>query len=122
MSSHSGKMRADTHGVPAPVSSPHAHAPHASHASHAHAAHAGHAQHAPHAQHTPHSSQTQYALPLASSPALFPNASLFNIKSEPSSAGGYDGYPPHSSGHYHSQQHYLHALQVNVTTVISKLK
>lgn len=89
MSSHGAtpKLREHTDA------SPHAH-------SHAH----GHAHgHAP-AQHA------QYPLGLASPPFLS-NPSLFNIKSEPSAANGYDGYS-HASQHYHSQQHYLHALQV----------
>lgn len=40
------------------------------------------------------------------------NPALFNIKSEPSHAAPYDHYSSHAP-HYHSQQHYLHALQVS---------
>lgn len=92
-----GKAR-EAHATP--DTSPHGHA-HAQHAQHAHAhAQPGHAAHA------------QYPLGLPAAPFLS-NPSLFNIKSEPSNANGYESYPPHSGPHYHSQQHYLHALQVN---------
>ncbi|XP_026726595.1 GATA-binding factor A isoform X1 [Trichoplusia ni] len=90
-----GKAR-EAHATP--DTSPHGHA-HAQHAQHAHAhAQSGHAAHA------------QYPLGLPAAPFLS-NPSLFNIKSEPSNANGYESYPPHSGPHYHSQQHYLHALQ-----------
>ncbi|XP_028157377.1 GATA-binding factor A-like isoform X2 [Ostrinia furnacalis] len=65
------------------------------------AAHAHGAQHA------------QYPLAL-SSPPFLSNPSLFNIKSEPSAPAAYDGYA-HSGPHYHSQQHYLHALQYGLS-------
>ncbi|XP_021192283.2 GATA-binding factor A isoform X1 [Helicoverpa armigera] len=52
----------------------------------------------------------QYPLALGGAPFLS-NPALFNIKSEPSNAPAYDAYPAHSAPHYHSQQHYLHALQ-----------
>ncbi|XP_075979614.1 uncharacterized protein LOC142978875 isoform X4 [Anticarsia gemmatalis] len=78
--------------------SPHAH-------THAHAAHT-HAHAHTHTQ----GSHAQYPLGLPAAPFLS-NPSLFNIKSEPSAANGYDSYSAHSGGHYHSQQHYLHALQ-----------
>ncbi|XP_059055916.1 GATA-binding factor A-like isoform X2 [Achroia grisella] len=78
---------------------------------------AGHHAAAPHHAASPHHAaahHAQYPLPL-SSPALFSNAPLFNIKSEPSAAAAYEGYAPHAAGHYHSQQHYLHALQYGLS-------
>ncbi|KAJ8733589.1 hypothetical protein PYW07_014140 [Mythimna separata] len=93
MSSHSGHG-AKTREHSAAEASPHAHAAHA----HAAQQHAGGAH-------------AQYPLALGGAPFLS-NPSLFNIKSEPASGQpGYDAYPPHSAPHYHSQQHYLHALQ-----------
>ncbi|XP_052750119.1 GATA-binding factor 5-A-like isoform X4 [Galleria mellonella] len=104
MSSHSAQAKqAREHGTPEP-----AHAQLA-------AQHAQHPQHPQHPQHAQHAQHAQYPLPLASSPALFPNPSLFNIKSEPSAAGGYEGYASHAPAHYHSQQHYLHALQYGLS-------
>ncbi|KAI8430445.1 hypothetical protein MSG28_000720 [Choristoneura fumiferana] len=84
MSSHGAvtKPRTESH---ASETSPHAHA-HSQ--SHAHA---------------------QYPLGLPTTPFLS-NPSLFNIKSEPNAPNSYEGYA-HTGGHYHSQQHYLHALQ-----------
>ncbi|XP_037300538.1 GATA-binding factor A isoform X2 [Manduca sexta] len=98
MSTHGAQKHA-RESLATPESSPHAHA-------HAHThAHANtHAN--THAQHQ------QYPLALPAAPFLS-NPSLFNIKSEPSAANGYD-YPPHSASHYHSQQHYLHSLQYGV--------
>ncbi|KAJ0181509.1 hypothetical protein K1T71_003594 [Dendrolimus kikuchii] len=87
--------RTEMHATP--ESSPHAHG----HA-HSHAHGHGHAQGHAHGQ---------YPLGLAAAPSYLSNPSLFNIKSEPSAPGAYDGYPSHSGGHYHSQSHYLHALQ-----------
>ncbi|CAB3220039.1 unnamed protein product [Arctia plantaginis] len=91
MSSHS-QSTSKPQSPPAHI---HAHAQHA-HA-HAHAQGAG--------------AHAQYALGLPAAPAFLSNPSLFNIKSEPSTANGYESYSAHSGGHYHSQQHYLHALQ-----------
>lgn len=101
-SSHGPKSR----DLGTPDTSPHAHA-HAAHAlGHAPQQHA----HAPQGSHA----HAQYPLGLGGAPFLS-NPSLFNIKSEPASgnAASYDTYPPHSAPHYHSQQHYLHALQVS---------
>ncbi|GBP58462.1 GATA-binding factor A [Eumeta japonica] len=58
----------------------------------------------------------QYALPSAlSSTHFLSTPSLFNIKSEPSCGGGYDGYsgaaPAAAPAHYSQHQHYFHALQ-----------
>ncbi|KAI5638614.1 GATA zinc finger domain-containing protein [Phthorimaea operculella] len=53
--------------------------------------------------------ESQY--PLLGNAPFLSNPALFNIKSEPSSAPAYE-YPAHgSTQHYHSHQHYLHALQ-----------
>ncbi|XP_026333224.1 GATA-binding factor A-like isoform X3 [Hyposmocoma kahamanoa] len=85
--------------LPAPDASPHGHG-------HGHG-HGGHHAGAPHG----HGGHSQYGLALGGAGFLSPPA-LFNIKSEPSAASGYDSYahatPPQ---HYHSHQHYLHALQ-----------
>ncbi|XP_060810393.1 GATA-binding factor A-like isoform X1 [Amyelois transitella] len=89
---HSAKHRADAlpHAHATPDSSPLAHNSHHSHSQ----------QQAVQGQHG------QYGLPVGATSPLFPNPSLFNIKSEPSPAAGYD-YNQH-----YQQQHYLHALQV----------
>ncbi|XP_069354222.1 transcription factor GATA-5-like isoform X5 [Maniola hyperantus] len=82
-----------------PAPSPHAHAhPHTHAHTHAHA----------------HAQGAQYGGPAGlAAPAFLSNPSLFSIKSEPSAPAGYEGYGSHSasSAPYHSQQHYLHALQ-----------
>ncbi|CAK1541371.1 unnamed protein product [Leptosia nina] len=90
--SHGSKPRPETSGPSS--SSPHTH-------THAHAHSHSHAQ------------PPQY--PLAST-AFLSSPSLFNIKSEPNAPPGYDGYASHTSnGPYHSQQHYLHALQYGLS-------
>ncbi|XP_045542295.1 transcription factor GATA-4 [Papilio machaon] len=89
-----GRPRSEASSTPGA----HAHA-HAHTHSHAHAH--GHAQAHAHGQ--------QYGLGVPA-PAFLSNPSLFNIKSEPSAAGSYEGYA-HAAAPYHSQQHYLHALQ-----------
>lgn len=86
-----------------PAPSPHAHT-HAHAHSHAHA----------------HAQSSQYAgHPGLAAPAFLSSPSLFSIKSEPSAAAGYEGYGSHagSNGPYHSQQHYLHALQVSFSNL-----
>ncbi|XP_063634183.1 GATA-binding factor A-like isoform X2 [Cydia splendana] len=66
----------------------------------------------PHAHsHSQGHGHTQYPLGLPAAPGFLSNPSIFNIKSEPNAPNGYDGYATHSGSHYHSQQHYLHALQ-----------
>ncbi|KAF9795859.1 hypothetical protein SFRURICE_006962 [Spodoptera frugiperda] len=104
MASH-GASKPREHATP--ETSPHAHA------AHAHAL--GHSQAHAHAQAQPGHAHAQYPLGLPAAPFLS-NPSLFNIKSEPSNANGYESYPSHSGPHYHSQQHYLHALQVGTYT------
>ncbi|XP_035430461.1 GATA-binding factor A isoform X1 [Spodoptera frugiperda] len=103
MSSH-GASKPREHATP--ETSPHAHA------AHAHAL--GHSQAHAHAQAQPGHAHAQYPLGLPAAPFLS-NPSLFNIKSEPSNANGYESYPSHSGPHYHSQQHYLHALQYGLS-------
>ncbi|XP_022819744.1 transcription factor GATA-4-like isoform X2 [Spodoptera litura] len=103
MSSH-GASKPREHATP--ETSPHAHA------AHAHAL--GHSQAHAHAQAQPGHAHAQYPLGLPAAPFLS-NPSLFNIKSEPSNANGYESYPTHSGPHYHSQQHYLHALQYGLS-------
>ncbi|XP_063545699.1 GATA-binding factor A-like isoform X1 [Cydia strobilella] len=66
----------------------------------------------PHAHsHSQGHGHTQYPLGLPAAPGFLSNPSIFNIKSEPNAPNSYDGYATHSGSHYHSQQHYLHALQ-----------
>ena len=101
MSSH-GASKSREHVTP--DTSPHGHG-------HGHALGHAQAQNHAHAQ-AGHHAHAQYPLGLPAAPFLS-NPSLFNIKSEPSNAAGYDSYPAHSGPHYHSQQHYLHALQVS---------
>lgn len=86
------------------------------HAQPAHAHVHAHAHAHAHAQ-AAQGAHAQYALGLPTAPAFLSNPSLFNIKSEPSTANGYESYTAHSGGHYHSQQHYLHALQVSVMQI-----
>ncbi|XP_050684707.1 GATA-binding factor A-like isoform X3 [Leptidea sinapis] len=70
-----------------------------------------------------HGPAPQYplAIPSSTAPAFLSTPSLFNIKSEPSPGGGYDAYSSHaahgSHAGYHSQQHYLHALQYGLGNV-----
>ncbi|CAH2069186.1 unnamed protein product, partial [Iphiclides podalirius] len=95
-SSSAGRARSEAGGTPGPHAHAHAH-------SHAHAhAHAHSHAHA-------HGQAQQYPLGVPA-PAFLSNPSLFNIKSEPSAAPPYEGYA-HAAAPYHSQQHYLHALQ-----------
>ncbi|KPI99154.1 hypothetical protein RR46_02371 [Papilio xuthus] len=89
-----GRPRSETSSTPGAHTHVHAHA-------HSHAHAHGHAQTHAHGQ--------QYGLGVPT-PAFLSNPSLFNIKSEPSAAGSYEGYA-HAAAPYHSQQHYLHALQ-----------
>lgn len=109
--------------LPTPETSPHGHGGHGGHGglAHAHGAangahgHGGQHGHSGAHGHGAHGSHGQYGLALGGAGFLSPPA-LFNIKSEPSAAAGYDSYPPtHATPpqHYHSHQHYLHALQVN---------
>lgn len=93
-----GRPRSEASSTPGAHAHAHAHAH-----SHAHAHAHGHAQAHAHGQ--------QYGLGVPA-PAFLSNPSLFNIKSEPSAAGSYEGYA-HAAAPYHSQQHYLHALQVD---------
>ncbi|CAD0252086.1 unnamed protein product [Spodoptera exigua] len=104
MSSHGASKARESHATP--ETSPHGHA------AHAHAL--GHSQAHAHAQTQPGHAHAQYPLGLPAAPFLS-NPSLFNIKSEPSNANGYESYPTHSGPHYHSQQHYLHALQYGLS-------
>ncbi|XP_072935492.1 uncharacterized protein [Epargyreus clarus] len=54
--------------------------------------------------------------PSAPGATFLANPALFNIKSEPSAAAGYEGYAQHSAAApYHSHQHYLHALQYGLS-------
>ncbi|XP_050355437.1 GATA-binding factor 5-A-like isoform X4 [Nymphalis io] len=99
MSGHASAGKCAREAV-GPAPSPHAHA-HAHALAHAH----GHAQ------------NSQYPLGIPSAPAFLSNPSVFNIKSEPNAATSYEGYGSHTSsnGPYHSQQHYLHALQYGLS-------
>lgn len=99
--------------LPTPDTSPHGHGGHGHAHGVANAAHGHGGQHA-HSGHG-HGGHGQYGLALGGAGFLSPPA-LFNIKSEPSSAAGYDSYP-HATPpqHYHSHQHYLHALQVKTS-------